>query len=70
MDDISEQLARRDRVRRHLTMKKTPEERMEAMARLQESASATLQRSSEGYAHFLRRNYKARADRTRACRGR
>jgi len=61
MDDISEQLARRDRVRRFMTMRKTPEERMADMARLQAQAWAVLRSNPEGYAHFLRRNYKARA---------
>jgi hypothetical protein len=61
MDDVSEQLARRDRVRRHLEMKKTPDERMADMARLQARAWEILRNSPEGFAWFVRRNYKARA---------
>jgi hypothetical protein len=58
MDDISEQLALRDRYRRKLWMLKTPEQRVEDMAK---RSRATLSQSPEGYAHFLRRNFKARA---------
>jgi hypothetical protein len=61
MDNIAEQLAIRDRFRRRLALQKTPEERMRDMARLQESAKAEMRRSPEGYAHFLRRNFRARA---------
>lgn len=53
--------SRRDRVRRHLEMKKTPEERMADMARRQKQAWAVLRNSPDGYARFMRRNYKARA---------
>ena len=61
MDDIAARLAARDRYRRRLALRKTPEERMAEMARLQEAMWARLRSSPEGYAHFLRRNYKARA---------
>jgi hypothetical protein len=61
MDDIAEQLAIRDRYRRKLALLKTPEERMRDMAKLQERAWAILKNNPQGYAHFLRRNYKARA---------
>ena len=61
MEDVSEQLALRDRWRRELWRRKTPQQRMRDMARLQESMWATLRRSPDGYAHFLRRNSKARA---------
>jgi hypothetical protein len=61
MDDLAEQLARRDRLRRALALQKTPEQRMEEMDILQKSMWETLMRSPEGYAHFLRRNFKARA---------
>jgi hypothetical protein len=61
MDDLSKQLARRDSFRRKLALRKTPQERMRDMAQLQETMWATLRRSPEGYAHFLRRNFKARA---------
>ena len=61
MEDISRQLAARDRYRRRLALLKTPEQRMEEMADLQEQMWARLRSNPEGYAHFLRRNYKARA---------
>lgn len=64
-DDIAAQLARRDRLRRRLALQKTPEQRMQDMAQLQKSMWATLLSSPEGYAHFLRRNYRARAVRRR-----
>lgn len=61
MDDIAEQLARRDRLRRKLAREKSSEQRMADMARLQAAMWATLRQSPAGYAHFLRRNFKARA---------
>jgi len=61
MSDIEEQLAIRDRYRRKLALLKTPEERMRDMARMQEYAWEILRKSPSGYAHFIRRNYKARA---------
>jgi hypothetical protein len=61
MDELAEQLARRDRVRRFLAMKKTPEQRMTDMAKLQRAMWERMRSSPEGYAHFLRRNFKARA---------
>jgi hypothetical protein len=61
MDDISDELARRDRVRRYLAKKTTPEQRMEEMARRQARAWEILRNSPEGYARFLRRNFRARA---------
>src|SRR5206468_2212268 len=61
VDDIAEQLAARDRLRRKLALQKTPEQRMADMARLQAAMWAALQRSPEGYARFMRRNFKARA---------
>ena len=39
----------------------TPEERLRDLARLQEATWAILRSSPAGYAHFLRRNFKARA---------
>jgi hypothetical protein len=65
MDDFAEQFARRNRLRRKLALEKTPEQRMVDMARLQERMWATLRNSPDGYAHFLRRNYKARAIKVR-----
>ena len=61
MDDIAEQLAIRDSFRKKLALRQTPSERMAAMARLQETTWEILRRSPEGYARFLRRNFKARA---------
>lgn len=61
VDDIAEQFSRRDRFRRKLALQKTPAQRMADMARRQQMMWATLQRSPNGYAHFLRRNFKARA---------
>jgi hypothetical protein len=61
MQDISAQLARRDRLRAHMALQKTPQERMAAMAKLQEAAWERIRLSPEGYAHFMRRNFKARA---------
>ncbi|HEY8749444.1 MAG TPA: hypothetical protein VIM11_15775 [Tepidisphaeraceae bacterium] len=60
-DDIASQLAIRDSYRRKLAMLKTPAERMRDMERLQAEMWARLRSSPEGYAHFLRRNYKTRA---------
>jgi hypothetical protein len=61
MDDLAAQLARRDSLRRKLALLKTPQERMADMQRLQERMWATLRSSPNGYAHFLRRNFKARS---------
>ncbi|MGA3066028.1 MAG: hypothetical protein ABSF29_04190 [Tepidisphaeraceae bacterium] len=61
MDDLSQQIARRDRFRRKLALMKSPAERMADMAILQERMWAILRSSPEGYARFLRRNFKARS---------
>ncbi|MDB5290475.1 MAG: hypothetical protein JWL69_1716 [Phycisphaerales bacterium] len=61
MDDISEQLAIRDSFRKKMEMQRTPEDRMRAFRRLQEACEETMRRSPKGYAHFRRRNLKARA---------
>jgi hypothetical protein len=50
-----------ERYRRKLAWRKTPEERMRDMDRLQERMWAILRSSPQGYAHFMRRNFKARA---------
>jgi len=60
-DEIAAQLAARDRLRRKLPLRKTPAQRMADMAGLQEAMWATLRRTPDGYRHFLRRNFKARA---------
>jgi hypothetical protein len=61
MDDISRQLAARDRMRRRLALQATPEDRVRDMMRLSQATWDLLRQSPDGYAHFLRRNFKARA---------
>jgi hypothetical protein len=61
VEDINEQFARRDRYRQHLESKKTPERRMAEMAQLQARAWKILQNSPDGYAWFMKRNYRSRA---------
>jgi hypothetical protein len=61
MDDLTEQLSRRDRLRRKLAWAKTPEQRMREMAQMQARAWAVLRSNPKGYAWFMKRNYKARA---------
>ena len=61
MDELKRQISARDNLRRQLNLWKTPSQRMAAMRELQKIAWATLRRSPAGYAHFLRRNFKARA---------
>jgi hypothetical protein len=60
-EEISEQLARRDRFLRKLNSRLTPEQRMQKMATMQEQAWQAMRQNPEGYARFLRRNFKARA---------
>lgn len=59
--DIAEQLARRDRYRRHLWSMQTWEERLADLHRHQATCAALLQASPTGYAAFLRRNYQKRS---------
>jgi hypothetical protein len=61
MDNIQEQFSLRDRMRKRLSARKTPSQRLREMARRQQLAEGMLRRSPEGYARFLRRNFKARA---------
>jgi cytochrome c-type biogenesis protein CcmH/NrfG len=61
MNDIAEQLAIRDRMRRRYWLSQTPQQRLAEMARLQEQAWKILRSSEAGYAHFIRRNFKARS---------
>jgi len=61
MTDAAEQLVNRDRLRRKLATRASPAERVRDLARLQEATWAILRSSPAGYAHFLRRNFKARA---------
>jgi hypothetical protein len=61
MRDPAQQLISRDRLRRKLAEHATPEERVRDLAQLQEATWVILRSSPAGYAHFLRRNFKARA---------
>lgn len=61
MDEIAAQLAARDRLRRHLEAQKTYAQRLREMAQLQAATWELLRKSPQGYAHFLRRNFKARS---------
>jgi hypothetical protein len=61
MPDPAQQLISRDRLRRKLVEQATPEERVRDLARLQEATWEALRRSPAGYAHFLRRDFRARA---------
>lgn len=60
-DATAAQLAVHDRFRRRLSRAATPAQRLRDMARLQHAAWDLLRRSPAGYAHFIRRNFKARA---------
>jgi hypothetical protein len=60
-EEIAEQFALRDRMRKKLAARETYSERMQKMAALQEATWKALQASPSGWAHFLRRNFKARA---------
>jgi hypothetical protein len=60
-DELTDQLAVRDRFRRKLARLQSPAERVRNMMRIQKIMWATLRSSPEGYAYFLRRNFKARA---------
>ncbi len=65
--DIAEQLAIRDRFRRKMALRKTPEQRMREMAERQRALAGRM--SPEGYAHFIRRNFKKRAIEVRGANG-
>ena len=60
-EELGDQLAFRDAFLKRYHLRLTPAERLAAMARLQNSAWERLRQSPEGYAHFIRRNFKARA---------
>jgi hypothetical protein len=60
-EDIAEQFARRDRMRKKLAARESYSERMQKMAVLQEATWKALRSSPTGWAHFLKRNFKARA---------
>jgi hypothetical protein len=61
MDDIAEQLAIRDRFLRRRQAAMTPVERLVRMQELQAQAWEILRNSPEGYANFIRRNFRKRA---------
>ena len=61
VDDISEQLQRRDRYRKRLAARMTPDQRLQRMAELQAQSWQVLQQNSEGLARFWRRNLRRRA---------
>jgi len=57
------ELAARDRYMRQKMWQMTPRERLAAMARLMEQSRALLEKNPTATAHFMRRNFKARATR-------
>ena len=59
--EIAEQLGRRDRFRNRLWALQTWDERLAALDRHQSAAAAAMRLSAEGYARYLRRNYRARS---------
>lgn len=60
-DDPADQLDVRNRMQRRLAAQATPEERVRDMMQLSQRTWDLLRSNPEGYAHFLRRNFKARA---------
>jgi hypothetical protein len=69
VDDNAEEIARVERYRRKLMWMKTPRERLQLLEKLQKEAWAILRSSPQGYAHYLRRNYKKRATNYREPNG-
>jgi hypothetical protein len=61
VDDLNDQLARRDRLMLRQWRRLTPEQRVREMWLQQEASWERLRRSPTGYAHFIRRNFKSRA---------
>jgi hypothetical protein len=61
MSRESDQLDRRNRVRRRLAASLTPEERVERMAALLEHCAQILAQSPEAMDRYWRRNLKKRA---------
>lgn len=57
------ELAARDHYMRHKMWQMTPRERLVAMARLMDQSRALLEKNPAAMAHFMRRNFKARATR-------
>ncbi len=58
--EIQDAIECRDRYRRRFEQRRSPGERLAAFYELQQTASALLHASDEGYQHFLRRNYASR----------
>jgi hypothetical protein len=58
---IADQLAIRDRFRGRIWAAQSWEERLVALDRHLTSSEATMRTSPQGYAHFLRRNYRKRS---------
>jgi hypothetical protein len=61
MEDITEQLALRDRYLKKVNGAKTPEQRMAEAWVFLKFVDATMRSNPAGYAKFVRRNYKKRA---------
>ena len=63
MSDELEHLNARDRVRKHLVARLTPEQRIEQLAALLDHYSRLLLASPQAMDHFWRTNLKKRAER-------
>jgi hypothetical protein len=63
VDDIAEQLRRRDQHRKRLAAQMTPEQRLERMAQMQAYSWQLLQQNPEALDRFWRRNLRQRAAR-------
>lgn len=61
MENESEQLARRDRLMRHMSAQMTPAERIARARALHEWGLKQLQSNPEGWDRFIRRNLRQRA---------
>ncbi len=61
MASLEEQLEIRRRMMRRMQWEMTPEQRLERFDALIRSAFAVLKQNPEGYARFIRRNYRKRA---------
>jgi hypothetical protein len=63
-EQTAKEIEVRNRFMRNRWLRLTPSERLEEMAKLQQRSWEILRSSPEGYAHFIRRNFKARSVRT------
>lgn len=61
MEDESEQLARRDRMMRHVAAQMTPEQRVARAREMQEWGMRQLMANPEAFDRFMRRNLRQRA---------